>query len=84
MKSLISIITILISLNIYGQKALEYFNSGNAKVKLQDYRGAIDDYTKVIIGFENLEANNFKSRGDAKYELNDFRGSIEDYTKAIN
>lgn len=47
-----------------------------------DFRGAIEDYTKVI----NLDSNNvlwYDNRGYLKQQIHDYKGSIEDYTKAI-
>ena len=66
----------------YAQTVEDYFNSGKAKSNLEDYRGAIQDYTKAI----ELNPNHtyaYNNRGIAKVELEDYSGAIQDYTKAI-
>jgi len=66
----------------YAQTVEEYFNSGKAKYKLKDYRGAIQDYNKAIeLNPKYPEAYN--NRGFAKVELKDYKAAIQDYTKAI-
>lgn len=85
MKTLYSIFLIfLLSLTFtgYSQTAKEYFTRGYAKKDLQDYRGAIADYTKAIeINPKYLLA--YRCRGIAKDFLKDNVGAIADYTKAI-
>ena len=67
----------------FGQKtAQDYYNSGNAKSNLQDYRGAIVDYNKAIELTPDY-AGAYYNRGIAKKKLQDYRGAIADYTKAI-
>ena len=61
---------------------MDYFNRTLSKDKLEDYKGAIDDYTKII----KLESNNKRSyhnRGISKAKLKDHRGAICDFTMAI-
>ena len=58
------------------------FESGNAKVDLNDYNGAIEDYDKAI-ELDPAFVTAYNNRGNAKYNLNDYKGSIEDYDKAI-
>ena len=58
------------------------FESGNAKVDLNDYNGAIEDYDKAI-ELDPAFVTAYYKRGLAKYNLNDYKGSIEDYDKAI-
>jgi len=61
---------------------LEYFNRGEAKFDEKDYKGAIEDFTKVI----EIEPNYKRSylyRGISKRNLEDYKGAIEDFTKAI-
>ena len=45
-----TILLLLITLSFtgYGQTAIDYFNSGNAKSSIQDFTGAIADYNKAI------------------------------------
>ena len=60
-----------------------YYNSGNAKYQLKNYRGAIDDFNKVIM-IDPQNANAYYNRGDVKYQLKDYKGAIDDLTEAIN
>ncbi|MDD3593803.1 MAG: tetratricopeptide repeat protein [Candidatus Gastranaerophilales bacterium] len=40
-----------------------YFKSGNEKIETQDYKGAIEDYTKVIqLKPNNADANVYLNR----------------------
>ncbi|MEO6883158.1 MAG: tetratricopeptide repeat protein [Bacteroidia bacterium] len=59
-----------------------YYVSGHAKIKLKDYAGAIEDYTKAIELKPN-DAKSYSKRADAKNQLEDYRGAIKDYTKAF-
>jgi tetratricopeptide (TPR) repeat protein len=52
-----------------------------AKSLLNDYSGAVADYSKLIELNPN-KGSNYSSRADAKSELNDYRGAIADYNKA--
>jgi len=58
-----------------------YFYRGLAKYNLQDYTGAILDYTKVI--FYKPDADTYYNRGNSKFALNDYEGAKEDYKKAL-
>ena len=49
---------------------------------LEDYNGAISDYTKAIEINPNY-AKAYYNRGLTKRNLKDFNGAISDYTKAI-
>jgi len=44
----LAILTFIAFINCYCQTVEEYFNSGSAKSDLQDYYGAISDYSKAI------------------------------------
>ena len=80
MKNLLLILTFVSSLS-FGQKPDEYFNRANDKAKLQDYRGAIADYSKAI----ELNPNNGKAyynRGISKKMLKDKEGACLDWSKA--
>ncbi|MBK9402369.1 MAG: tetratricopeptide repeat protein [Bacteroidetes bacterium] len=51
------------------------------RIKLQDYRGAIVDFIKVI----ELDPDNwlaYSDRGNAKYNLRDYQGAIIDFFKS--
>lgn len=60
----------------------EYFEQGVLKYNLDDYQGAIIEFSKVIeINSTNDQA--YYSRGLSKAGLEDDKGAIEDYNKAI-
>jgi tetratricopeptide (TPR) repeat protein len=73
----------------------EYFYSAYAKYDLEDYSGAIADYTEAIkialitmkrgfsrkVRWDNY-ALAYNNRGDAKYNLGDNNGACEDFKKA--
>jgi len=66
----------------YYEYAAAYYNRGRAKRSLEDYKGAIADYTKAIeLTPEFVMAYN--NRGNTKADLEDYEGAIADYTKAI-
>ena len=55
---------------------------GYVKFKLKNYKGAIEDFSKVI----ELDADDHTShrlRGDAKLKIKDYEGAILDLTKGI-
>ncbi len=64
-----------------------YLKRANAKEKLYDYRGAIEDYnTAINLDSTNLDSTLFmayNNRGICKAELNDYKGAIEDFNKVI-
>jgi len=76
------IIVLLVASSGCSQKPEEYIKKGITKYNLQDYRGAIVDYTKAIELYPDY-AMAYCGRGLAKYNLQDYRGAIADYTKAI-
>ena len=58
-------------------------NSGNTKTYLEDYEGAIADYTKAI-ELDSDDATAYFYRGDAKEMLGDFNGACEDWKIAVS
>ena len=78
------IIYILFIVNIsIAQTPVEYyFKRAIEKDSLEDYKGAIDDYTKAI-SFDSSNANYYIGRGLSKHELEDYNGAIKDFSKAI-
>ena len=60
---------------------MTYDNLGNAKAKVGDFNGAINDFTKAIeLDSENAEV--YYSRGAAKFLLGDRTGALKDLNKA--
>ena len=55
---------------------------GIDKYNLEDYNGAIQDYTKAI-ELSPLWSAAYDYRGIAKSELKDYIGAIQDFNKAI-
>ena len=93
MKKLLFTLALLVSFSSFGQTSEEYLNRGRyfladilfqglSKADLQDYYGAIADYTKAIEIDPNY-ADTYNNRGVSKRRLQDYTGAIADYTKAI-
>ena len=59
-----------------------YINRALAKRKLEDYYGAIADYTKAI-ELDLTSAVPYVGRGWAKTLIDDYAGGISDFNKAI-
>ncbi len=61
---------------------LYYDFRGSIKFELEDYYGAVNDYTKAIsYGFQ--DDNIFLERAKTKDILKNYQGAIEDYTKHL-
>ena len=75
----ISLLTQVIELEPQNLDA--YFYRAIAKNDLGDYRGALVDYSKVIV--EEPDADTYFNRGNSRYSLKDFTGAKEDYAKAF-
>ncbi|GEM_PF-1351589 len=58
-----------------------YFYRGLARYSLEDYLGAVVDFTKII--FIKPDPDSFYNRGNAKFALGDYDGAYEDYKMAI-
>jgi tetratricopeptide (TPR) repeat protein len=84
MKKLLYLILVLVSFGLSAQSndASDYLNRGDSKYLLDDYSGAIADYTKAIEIDPNYALAYF-NRGCSKHLLEDYSGAIADYTKAI-
>jgi tetratricopeptide (TPR) repeat protein len=65
------------------KKAMEYRESGIAKVETGDNKGAIEDYNKSI-ELNATDPSVWNNRGVAKSNLGDNKGAIEDYNKSIS
>jgi tetratricopeptide (TPR) repeat protein len=79
---LILLFSLAFIFNGFGQTAADYLRSGNSKYELEDYRGAISDFTKAIEIRPQFAAA-YNNRGNSKADLGDNRGAIVDYTKGI-
>ena len=75
----ISLLTQVIELEPQNLDA--YFYRAIAKNDLGNYRGAIVDYSKIIV--EEPDADTYFNRGNSRYSLKDFTGAKEDYAKAF-
>jgi len=76
------IFCLFITILAYAQTAEDYFNSGLTKSNKQDYKGAIQDYSKAIELDPKL-VKAYVNRGLAKANIKDYREAIQDYSKAI-
>jgi tetratricopeptide (TPR) repeat protein len=63
------------------EDATTYYNRGNSKSRLQDFRGAIADFTKSIE--LNPSSDAYNNRGISKAKLQDYERAIDDFTKSI-
>jgi tetratricopeptide (TPR) repeat protein len=64
------------------KSARALFKSGKSKADANDFRGAIDDFTKAL----ELQPNDpviYEQRGKVEHHLRDYQAAIEDFTKAI-
>ena len=58
-----------------------YSERGYVRLKLKNWKGAIDDFTQAI-SLESDEPDNYLQRGIAKEKLKDSQGALADYTHA--
>lgn len=58
-----------------------YFYRGLSRYNLEDYWGAILDFTTIIL--TKPDADTFYNRGNSKFALGDFNGAYDDYIMAI-
>ena len=78
---LLLVISFLLSCSNSSKKE-DYYNRGDAKLKLKDYKNAILDYNKAIELDPNY-VDAYNVRGLAKYDLKDYGGAILDFNKVI-
>src|SRR6476469_1504085 len=62
--------------------ALRFYNDGNIKKKSNDYKGAIEDYTKAI-ALHPKYSQAYNNRGSAEGSLSDFKKALADFNKAV-
>ena len=94
MKKIIFCLSLSLLLNSCGKSKIDkiidkanvdidaYIKTGNEKMDMQDYKGAIDDYSQAI----KIDPNDtipYMLRFDAKVKLEDYYGAKEDLTKVI-
>ena len=60
---------------------MAYSNRGLSKANLQDYQGAIEDYTKAIELNPNY-SKAYNNRGNSKLKLNQKNSACSDFNKA--
>ncbi|MCF8383638.1 MAG: tetratricopeptide repeat protein [Chlorobium sp.] len=65
-----------------GEDAAGYFASGSSKFDSGDYRGAIEEFTKVV-ELDPKAAKAFDKRGNAKMKTGDRPGAIADFINVI-
>lgn len=65
-----------------GEDAAGYFSTGSSKFDSGDYRGAIEEFTKVV-ELDPKAARAFDKRGNAKMKTGDRPGAIADFIKVI-
>ena len=81
MKNILFTLSLIVSLNSFGQTAEEYYEKAETKSSNKDYYGAIADLTKAAeLGMDFA----FFKRGAAKNDLNDVEGALKDFTTYIN
>lgn len=69
-------------LGSFKNSAPEYVVKGNNKMLLNDFKGAILEYTKAIM-IDPQFPYSYSSRGAAKMELHDYEGVIQDCQQAL-
>ena len=68
---------------MHSQSVLAYYNRGVAKFNLEDYQGAIADYTKSL-EINPQYASAFVNRGISRELVNDLEGACRDWRKAVD
>ena len=64
------------------KEATLHYKNGNTLLKINDFQGAIEEYTTAIDLYPD-SAKALNSRGMVKMELKDYIGAITDLNKAI-
>lgn len=57
------------------------FNRGIARDAIEDFEGAIMDYTKFLEFEEDSDA--YFNRGNSRFSMEDYTGALNDYSKAL-
>ena len=82
MKTIILLLSLLITTPAFAQTAKEYINSGLEKHRKLDYKGAIADYTKAI-ELSKDDSDLYLNRGNCEYEIKEYEPAIGDFNKTI-
>jgi len=86
MKRIIKLILIVFSIGntyTYSQTNEEYRLSGLDKLRSENYRGAITEFTKAL-DIDPKDKKSYYYRGCLKGILEDYQGAIDDYTSALS
>jgi len=82
MKTLLLIVFVVSFFPLLSQDVHEYMKAGVKKHEQKDYRGAIEDYTKVL-ELDPANADAYLNRGNCAMELRDFEPALKDLDKVI-
>lgn len=82
MKKLILIFIVTISATAFGQSAKKLLQSGMEKHKLQDFHGAIIDYSQAII-LDKKNRDAYYNRGICEFALDNLDAAIKDFNKTL-
>ena len=85
-KGCVSLVTsafvILYDEKVNAESAQFFNNRGKAKINLEDYKGAISDFTEAI-KINPKNGNAYQNRGNAKINLGDINGAVDDTNRAL-
>lgn len=69
--------------NFNNNVIVNYINSAERKYKAKDYKGALQDYDKVLLLAPISSSEMYYKRGTCKFFLSDFNGAINDCSMSI-
>jgi tetratricopeptide (TPR) repeat protein len=75
-------VALLFTASLFGDDAVKYINSGNAKVQSRDWDGAIADFSQAI-AINTNEPNAWLNRARAKQANHDPAGALADLNETI-
>ncbi|MBI3258548.1 MAG: tetratricopeptide repeat protein [Ignavibacteriae bacterium] len=82
MKKLILIFLITVSATAFGQTAKKFLQSGIEKHRMQDFQGAIIEYSKAI-NLDNKNRDAYYNRGICEFALDNIDEAKKDFNKTI-
>ncbi len=71
------------SFGCFSQTAVDFYNIGNDKLDLKDFKGALEEFNKAIELNPN-KAEFFMNRAIAKSEIGEYRSAIEEAAAEVN